>query len=84
MTELFSLYGKQGWFLFKDVEVKPEDLDLPDEVPEMKGDKTPAQRMRSVLYVLWEKNTSQKETFNTYYAQQMERLIEHIKSKLNE
>lgn len=44
--------------------------------------KTPANRLRNVLYVLWEHSGSQGD-FNDFYRIQMEKIIEVIKGKLN-
>jgi hypothetical protein len=54
--------------------------------PEYKIDKdinqkTPAQRLRNTLYILWEQDGS-KDDFEVYYRNQMEKLIEHFKSKI--
>jgi hypothetical protein len=44
--------------------------------------KTPSQRMRAVLFLLW-KLDGQKEAFETYYASKMEQLLEILKRKLD-
>lgn len=44
--------------------------------------KTPSQRLRSVLFVLWSQ-TSKDVDFEIYYKQQVEKVIDHIKSKLD-
>jgi len=61
--------------------VENEVINIPDIVPEFKGEKTPSQRMRACLYVLWEQNKTTK-TFEEFYRTQMEKLIEFIKGKL--
>lgn len=82
MTELFSLKGKLGWFLFKENVIKEEDLkDLPD-VKVDKGEKTKGQRLRSVLYKLWE-TTGRTKTSEEFYNEYMEKIITSIKEKLN-
>ena len=59
-----------------------EQMDVPDVVPEFKGDKTPSQRLRAVLYVLWEQTKPQEE-FEPYYRRQIEKIIDSVKSKLS-
>lgn len=82
MTELFSLKGKLGWFLFKENAIKEEDLkDLPD-VKVDKGEKTKGQRLRSVLFKLWE-TTGRTKTSEEFYNEYMEKIITSIKEKLN-
>ena len=45
--------------------------------------KTPAQRLRGVLYRNWEKKDEGYKTFFDYYNSKMETLIEHFKQKLD-
>ena len=80
-TELFTLKQKIGFFLFDDKPIKPDDLNIPDFVPEIKGDKTPSQRLRAVLYVRWQQLGKQGSA-DDFYKQQVERFIEAVKDKL--
>lgn len=45
--------------------------------------KSQSQRMRSVLFILWKQNPKGKE-FSDFYKEQMEKLIEFLKSKIDE
>lgn len=85
-AKLFDLEQKEGWFLFKENEIKQEDIStLPDEVPEEKRSKTQAQRLRGVLYVLYGKQSPdfrKKVTFEQYYREQTEKIIEWLKNKI--
>lgn len=45
------------------------------------GEKTPSQRLRHVLYRLWEHEGSE-ESFNDFYVDRMEKLINNIKDRL--
>ena len=79
---LLRLNRKLGWILFKESQMEESDLiNIPDAVPEFKGDKTPGQRLRAVLYLLWKQNPKEK-TFDEFYKQQMEKLISWAKEKL--
>ena len=84
MTSLFSLKNKEGWFLFKESVIKESDVDkIPDE-PDVrieKRDKTPSQRIRAVIYRLWE-TTNKSKTADEFYKYYMDKLIEKIKEKL--
>jgi hypothetical protein len=69
--------------------VKPEDFskEQVDTINNLKSDyedygKTPAQRLRGVLYRSWEQVPEGYKDFNLYYAFKMEGLISHFKSKL--
>lgn len=43
--------------------------------------KSPSQRMRSVMFLLW-KQTGEELPFEVFYTTHMERIIEHLKTKL--
>jgi hypothetical protein len=44
--------------------------------------KTPSQRLRGALYVLWEQRGKPSDSFELYYASKMEKLIETVKAEL--
>ena len=61
-----------------------EPMDEPGEAYAINADldnKPPSVRMRNVLYLIWKRNP-QDESFEHFYAIQMERLIDYLKSKL--
>lgn len=79
---LLSLKGKSGFMLFKlSIITEDEIAKIPAEVKEFKTDKTPSQRLRAVIYWVWEKS-SQKETFDQFYKRHIETLINQYKEKL--
>ena len=82
LARLFKLRGKLGWFLFKESDIKSEDI--PTEEIKLEGTyKSPSERFRSVLYIYWQQNTDQSEDFTTvYYPKYMEKLINQVKEKL--
>jgi len=81
---LLKLNRKLGFFLFKASPLEEADvIDIPESKPEFKGDKTPSQRLRGVLYVLWEQ-TKPTKTFDEFYRGKMESVIEWVKEKLNQ
>ena len=83
MAILFSFSNKEGWFLFKDNKFEDKELpDLPDFKPEFKTDKTPGQRLRAVIYVLWEQNGQQGD-YDSFYKKTVEKFIEMVKTKLD-
>lgn len=55
------------------------------EVPAIEEDagKSPSQRLRGVIYRLWEQNGKEGGSFEIYYRMVMELLIEKYKEKLN-
>lgn len=78
---LFSLKGKLGWCLFSEVTL--EEKDIPEATPEFKGDKSPSQRLRAVLYRYWEKNTSKAKPFDEFWKAWIEKKIGEVKETLN-
>ncbi len=80
-VQLFTLKGKIGWFLFKENPI--QEVDLPQDKAEFRGDKTPSQRLRSCLYKFWELNTDKKIPFDDYWKKFCDKKCEEIKDKLN-
>ncbi len=54
----------------------PATLDIPKE-------KSPAKRLRAVLYRVWEKDKQGYSSFEQYYPIKMNELINHFKDKLD-
>lgn len=68
--------------------VKPDPFSKEETnlIADLKADielqaKTPAQRLRGVLFRLWEQQ-GDTEDFTTYYEREMHKITEHFKSKL--
>lgn len=82
-TLLFQFKGSYVKFVLasEDSTITPDDIKLPDQPLEYKGDKSKSQVLRNCLYVLWEK-TRQDKTFDEYYAIQMSKIIDYVKEKL--
>lgn len=81
---LIKLNRKLGWFLFKETPFEePDLLDIPEPETEFKTDKTPSQRLRAVLFRLWEQKYKTKyDTFEECYKILMEKIISWAKNKL--
>ena len=77
---LIELQNQFGYICFAPSEA--EAADIPETQPDDTR-KTPAQRLRAVLYCLW-KQGEQLDTFDAYYRGKMETLIEHYKTKLDD
>ncbi len=79
-VNLFSMRNKFGWLLFIPEEV--EEIEVPKPpTKEFKEDKSPSQRLRSVLYVWWQQ-LGLNISFDDFYKQKVERFIEQIKERL--
>jgi hypothetical protein len=82
MERLFALYNKPGWMTFNVRPIEAQDIiDLPP-VKAQAGQKTPSQRLRAVLYRVWQQDGKGFTDFEAYYQAQMEKLIEFYKGKI--
>ena len=80
--DVMLLKGKMGWFIFADQPIQEEDVkDLP-EVKVEKGEKTPSQRLRGVLFLLWNQ-TKSTLTFDQFYRDYLNKVIEKLKEQLD-
>lgn len=79
---LSEMMGSEGWIV-----ISPNDDISEGDIPVGEADsglegKSPSERLRNVLYVLWEQSGKPTGSFEIYRAAQMEKLIEVIKEKL--
>ena len=79
-SKLLAMLMGQGWLLFSPEEITEADVPTEKANP-MLGSKTQAQRLRGVLYRLWEQGGKSGE-FEAYYRLVMERYIDQVKEKL--
>lgn len=84
---LFDLMGKQLWIGIAETEI--ESLEVPEALPEMKGDKTPSQRLRGILYKIWEQKyagvdvkEAGYQTFPRFYEDYLFKVCESLKDKI--
>ena len=87
MTELMSQWiGGIGVMAFKGEQFNYNDEEMLNAIKidaaEL-GGKTPSQRLRSSLFVLFEHNNEGHQDFNTYYASMMERFIDMVKKRID-
>lgn len=79
---LRRLRGMEGWLLFGDT--RPSEEDIPKVDPDVEQ-KTPGQRLRSVLFLLWKQSGEEENvTFTEYYKTKMELIISRLKGKLDD
>ena len=74
-----------GFLAFNKDAFKTAQLQIIEETKADYDDqtKTPAKRLRGVLYVAWEQNKEGFESFENYYIFKMDKFIEHVKKQLN-
>ena len=81
MSMLFKLGENQVYTAIAELPIK--ELEVPDDLPTMKGEKTPSQRLKNVLHVLWEQKTDRTKSSDQFYRDWMEKAVEGIKAKLD-
>ncbi len=79
---LFGLVHKLGWFVFKESDVKEEDI--PTGPVEFKDDLTLDERFNKVLYAYHMGKTNDGKSFHKFKREVYEHLIEIYKEKLSE
>ena len=84
--DLFSLQNSFVYVAIKEENFQTNELEI---LEDLKADfeiekKSNGQRLRNVLYKLYEQDKEGFLTFTKYYDHQMERLINHFKNKLND
>ena len=95
MVNLFGLIKKPGYVLISANHINQDQIDAVEKATTNAefSEKTPSQRMRGVLYKLWEKTqpktlngyTGEMEyiDFDLFYKRQMNKIIDHFKTKLD-
>lgn len=80
--EIFGLSGHLVTAYLNSAGITEDDLSTLDTIePDLPG-KTPSQRLRAILYLMWNKTPEGFKDKNLHYVYYMERIIEHFKSKL--
>lgn len=82
--EIFQTMNKLVAVYLSTKETIPQrDLDQVDQLdPDLPG-KTQSQRLRAVLYVLFEKNNEGYKDFENFYRTHMDKIIDHLKKKID-
>jgi hypothetical protein len=80
LKRIFEWRNKIGWLLFAVRQIETDDLDLPAIKSDSK--KSPSERMRAVLFRIWEQDNGGHEVFENFYVWYMEKMIDKLKSRL--
>lgn len=81
-STLLDYLQSEGYLLFSPNDDFKE-ADVPNEKADaMLGSKTQAQRIRAVVFRIWEQNGKNGD-FDTYYKTTTERIIDQLKAKLD-
>ena len=84
VMDLMSLVGGFCFVAFKKDEFRKEEQSLIEglESGYEDNEKTPSQRLRAVLFVLWKQKNEGYEQFDDFYRFKMNQVVEHFKGKL--
>lgn len=82
--ELFRLLNNLGVCYISPKAISQAEVDQVDKLDAEMGGKTQSQRIRNVLYKLFEQNPEGFKEFNAYYHSKTEMYIEHLKAKIDQ
>jgi hypothetical protein len=80
--ELFRLHNSLVVAYISEKEPYTAEIDAVDKLDPEIGGKTQSQRIRNVLYKLYEQSPEGFSTFDNYYKSKTEKYIEMLKSKI--
>ena len=80
--DLFSMRKREVLAYIKDTGISKDEIEAIENHSEESGGKTQSQRLRGVLYRLWETENEGFKEFHNYYVAKMESLINHFKNKI--
>lgn len=81
ISTINEFFQKFGWLLFSD---NSDQVAPKETINKDLGGKTPSQRLRAVLYILYQQSGQSELTFDEFYSRRMEQMIDHVKGKLAE
>jgi len=82
-ARVFDLHEELGWFMFSKADITEDDFkDLPEIKVEF-NEKTPSQRLRSRLYVYYEKTHINLNDFDSWYIKEMNKIGQHYLDKID-
>lgn len=80
--ELFTLRNSLATVYISPAEITSREMAQVDAIePEMPG-KSPSQRMRNTLFILWKQDHEGYNEFDSYYKAKMEKFIEELKNNI--
>lgn len=81
--DLFGLRNQIAVVYISPKQVDQREIDQVDKIDPEFGGKTQSQRMRNVLFKLYEQDKEGFKDFDVYYRSKTEKIIEHLKTKIN-
>ena len=81
-AELFALRNMVAYIYVSANQITNEERKVTDSLDPELNNKSQSQRIRNVLYLLYQQANEGFKTFDEYYKAKTELYIEHLKSKL--
>jgi hypothetical protein len=82
--EIFTLMNTLATVYISPSEVTSREMAQVDAIePEMPG-KSPSQRMRNVMFILWKQDNEGYREFDMYYLKKMEDIINELKNNIHD
>lgn len=82
--QLFNLMNSLSVMYISPKEIDDSEIEKVDKVNPDLGGKTQSQRLRNVLFKLYEQDREGFSDFNNYYHNKTEAIITHFKGKINQ
>jgi hypothetical protein len=84
--QIMKMHNASGVLLFTDKDkVEQDDVDMIDNIDlELGNKKSQSERIRNVYYKIWEQDFKEHIDFKTYYINETNKIIEHLKSRLRD
>jgi hypothetical protein len=81
--DLFSLQGKVAYLAIKTEKFQKSEVEfLSKAETDVDLGKSPSERMRNVLFILWKQENEGYTEFNDFYRKKMEGFIDKLKSRI--
>lgn len=82
--EIFTLMNSLATVYISPSEITSREMAQVDSIePEMPG-KSPSQRMRNVLFILWKQDNQGFKEFDFFYKERMEKYINELKNNITD
>lgn len=80
--ELFDLMNKLAVTYICPKDISKSEIEQVDKMDADLPGKTQSQRIRNILYKLWEQDNEGHKDFSAYYTTKTEKIIQHLKNKI--
>jgi hypothetical protein len=82
-AEIFSMNQQFCYFAIKHESFMKSEIELVDNIKADFNAKTPSQRLRNILFRIYEQDNEGYNDFNNFYIAKMEQICEHYKNKID-